>query len=150
MDKFKELIPSQNIRYLLYGLGALLLVLLIFHAGVVAGSHRRHSERGEWGFRPPFPGFFDVRLPRGFILDGHGTVGVVQSVGSSSIILQTRDDSTKTVFLSSKTIIRAGFGDASSTALSPGLHIVVLGTPNNDGALFADLIRVMSKNTPSR
>lgn len=140
MEQFKKLVPSEKVRRVLYGLGVLLVALLIFHAGVVTGSHRHSPGRGGPGFGFRVPGF-NVQLPRGFIPNGHGSVGTIQSVSTSSITLQTRDGTTQTVLLTGKTSIRTASGAASSTALSVGQQVIILGTPNDDGTISADLIR---------
>lgn len=149
MEEFKKWVPSEKARRILYGLGILIVASLIFHAGVVTGSYRHSPGRNGpgWGFRGPG---FNVQLPRGFIPNGHGAVGTIQSVASSSVALQTRDGSTQTVLLTGKTIIRNRSDNASSTALTAGQQVVVLGTPNDDGTISADLIRVMPGNFPIR
>ena len=142
MSELKDFISSGWGRRVLSGLGVLLIALLIFHAGVSIGSRRHFQGRGGpgFGFRAA-PGFFEVRMPRGFIQNGHGTVGTVESVSTSSIMVDTRDGSSQTVLLTDATVIRSGGGDASSTAVSVGQQVIVLGTPNDDGSISANLIR---------
>jgi|SRR3989344_7553929 len=140
MEQFKKLVPSEKVRQVLYGLGILFVAMLIFHAGVVTGSHRHFPGKAGPGFGLRGPGF-NVQLPRGFIPNGHGSVGTIQNVSTSSITLQTRDGATQTVLLTDKTSIRTQSGAASSTALSVGQQVIILGTPNDDGTISADLIR---------
>ena len=129
MKNLKEYIVSVKSRRPIYGIGALLIALLIFHTGVAIGSHRHHRERRGW---------------HGFITEGHGAVGIIQEVASSSLRMQMRDDSPQTVWLTSTTIIRGD--DASSTTLVAGQQIVVLGTPRGDGTLSADLIHIRERS----
>ena len=140
MEEFKKWVLSEKVRWILYGFGVFFVALLIFHAGVVTGSHRHFSDRPGPGFGFRGPGF-NVQMPRGFIYNGHGAVGTIQSVSTSSITLQTRDGTTQTVLLTGKTSIRTASGAASSTALSVGQQVIILGTPNDDGTISADLIR---------
>jgi len=144
MEEYKKWVPSEKVRWVLYGLGILFVALLIFHAGVVTGSHRHFPGRAGPGFGFRGPGF-NVQLPRGFISNGHGSVGTIQSISTSSLSLETRDGATQTVLLSDKTSIRTESGATSSTALLVGPKVIILGTPNDDGTISADLIRT----TPS-
>ncbi len=149
MNALKDLLLKKNIRKILVGIGVLFLAVLIFHAGISVGSHRHVSPRNDasWGFRAP--GGFNIRMPRGFISNGHGAVGTIQSVASSSVSLKTRDGRTQTVLLTGATTIKNSAGYASSSPLSVGQQIVVLGTPDSDGNIAADLIRVMPRDFPS-
>lgn len=151
MSDFKNFMSSERGRKTLYALGALFLAILIFHAGVAVGSHRHVRGKSEmehgWGFRGPG---FDVKFPRGFIAGSHGAVGIIVSVGSSSITLRTRDGETQTVLLTNTTVTRSESGDASSTTLSVGQHIIILGSPSDAGALTADLIRILPDTFPKR
>lgn len=142
MSNFKEFMSSKNGQRILYGIGAVILAMLIFHAGVAIGSHRNFRGNGErnWGFRAPG---FDVRFPRGFIQNGHGAVGIIQNVATSSITVQTRDGGTQTILITEKATIRSQSRNASSTVLTAGQQVVILGTPNDDGSMSANLIRVI-------
>lgn len=133
MTKFWSTDRSTQIAYIV---GALAIALLIFHAGFAIGSHR-HPPHGERRF-----GFHGAELPHGYVAGGHGAVGVVESVASSSVSLQLRDGSIETLRLTDKTTIRSSNGATSTTALTPGQHIVALGTPGADGVISADLIRI--------
>jgi hypothetical protein len=149
MNNIKEFIYSQNGRRVLYIIGAFLLSALIFHAGLVIGSHRnfRGNAGRNWGFKAP--GFY-VQFPRGFIQNGHGTVGTIQSVATSSVIIQKRDEAVQMIMITDKTTIRYQSKNASSTALAIGQQIVALGTPNDDGSMIASLIRVVPDDSFSR
>lgn len=129
---------------------ALLLATLIFHAGVVVGSHR-----GQWGrhdadrgFRSPFlPGGFE--MPHGFIQNGHGAVGTISALSLPTFTMQTREGTDQTILVGTSTIIRA-MGTSSASSLSVGNKIVVLGEPDAQGRIDAKLIRVLpaSQLTP--
>ena len=148
MNVLKDWFSQKDVRKILIGAGIVLLALLIFHAGISVGSHRRVSPRNDagWGFRAP--GGFNIRMPRGYISDGHGAVGAIESVASSSVSLKTRDGRMQTVLLTGATTVRNSAGYASSSPLSVGQQIVVLGTPDSDGNIVADLIRVMPGDFP--
>ena len=149
MEKLKQLVPSPRVRVILWCAGAVILASLIFHAGVAVGSHRHlRSGAGEWGFRGPG---FVLGLPHEFMHPGHGTVGIIEKISTSSLMIATRDGDSDTVLLSGATIVRRDAGDASSTVLQIGEHVIVLGAPthilDSDDAINATFIRVIREAT---
>ncbi len=104
---------TKNTKWFFWGLAALLVAFLIFHAGFVVGrdSMRPHG-------RPMFVGFVDR---------GHGAIGVVSGVSGNTITLTEPDGDTETVTFASTTPIR--FNDGTST-LKIGQHIIIVGAPD--------------------
>lgn len=127
---------------------AVLFALLLFLAGLAVGSHRRfaRAEDKRWGFHGPG---FNVRLPHGFIEDGRGVVGTIQSAATSSLTVLARDGSVQTVLIRAETTVRDRSGAASSTALVSGETVTVLGVRNADGTISADLIRIGGRPQPA-
>lgn len=123
--------------------GALILALLIFHAGAVVGSH--HSQFGRYGvdrrFRPAFTpsGFV---MPHAFIESNHGAVGMITAVTPPTITMRTRGGVERDVLVSSSTRIRTA-DDQITMPLSEGDQIVVLGAPDVEGRINAQIIRVL-------
>src|SRR5438552_3136508 len=95
-QKLNALVRMKKRRVLYIVLG-IVAALLIFHAGLAAGSHRHSRDRDGFNRRPR-AGFFS-RLPHGFIEEGHGVVGVVQSVATSSLTIATRSGALQTVYI---------------------------------------------------
>jgi hypothetical protein len=139
---FKIATTSRPIRWALFGAGIFVIMLLVFHAGFVAGS------RSHFPFPPGGAMKFQIKalggemdMPRGFIPAGHGLVGMIESSGTSSVIVRTRDGLVQKVVISKGTDIR---GDATSTdGLTPGVPVVILGEPDEEGTIWAKLIRAM-------
>jgi hypothetical protein len=147
---FKEKLSSPRVQLALYIVGAVCIAVLIFHAGFIAGSHNRFpSPQGQvpgWNFKAP--GFGDIHFPQSFMMQGHGLVGTIQDISTSSITIQTREGDTRTIALTKKTQFRNLDGSASSTALSAGSSIMVLGVPDENGQISADVIRIVPSDFP--
>lgn len=151
MKEFENSISSKKVRLIAGSIGALILAFLIFHAGVVFGSHHDsfgspsgRSAMGR-GFRPPFlPGGFE--LPHGFIPNTHGAVGSITSVTLPTLLMETREGTSKTILISTTTMVRNMRG-ADTTAFSVGNKIIVLGEPDSQGRIDAKLIRILSTAT---
>jgi hypothetical protein len=148
MKEFKNIVSSKKARLAVGIIGAVVLALLIFHAGVVFGSHRNSfgSPSGRSGmsrgFRPPFlPSGFE--LPHGFIPNRHGAVGAITAITLPTLTMETREGMSKTIMVSTSTMIR-NMGGVDTKTLSVGDKIIVLGGPDNQGRIDAKLIRILS------
>jgi len=148
MTEIKKIITSRKGRITLGVIGALILAMLIFHAGVVVGTHRGEF-RGPGmsrGFRPPFlPSGFE--LPHGFIQNDHGAVGAITAVTLPTFTMETREGTSQTIVVSTTTMIQ-GIEGGSTRALSVGNKIVVLGELDSQGRISAKLIRIVSPAIP--
>jgi hypothetical protein len=143
MKNLHEVISSKKARWTVGVIGVLLAALLIFHVGVVVGSHSGQfgCSSMDRGFRSSFlPGGFE--LPYGFISDGHGAVGVVTAVTLPTFTVQTREGTNQTIVVSTSTIIQSMNG-SDTKALSVGSQIVVLGEPDGQGRINAKMIRIL-------
>lgn len=144
MATFEDYLFTKNTKWLLWGLGGLVVVVLIFHVGVVIGA--RHNFRPTHGmmgreFRAPFGGFM---MPEGFMPQMHGAVGTVASVTLPTFIVTEQDGEQETVFLATTTLVRNDIQGATSTALMPGAHVIVLGWPDeNVERIDARFIRIV-------
>jgi hypothetical protein len=147
MKNFEDFISSKKVHWTAGVIGVLILALLIFHTGVVVGSHRDLFSGSpvrpgtDHGFRSPFlPGGFE--LPHGFIPNSHGAVGAIMAITLPSVTMQTREGTSQTILISTSTIIRSMSG-ADTKTLSVGNQIIVLGKPDNQGRIDAKLIRIL-------
>jgi hypothetical protein len=152
MASLEDYMFTKNTKWILWGLAALVLGALIFHAGVVAGLHDRSApgrnfDKGWFDAQIPFGGG-TLPLPQGFIPGGHGALGTISSIALPAITVTTRDGVMLTVNVDSDTQIvgAAPEGTSSPSSLAVGDTIVVLGDPddiNSSGAVDARLIRIL-------
>ncbi len=148
MKEFENIISSKKVRLTACVIGVIVLALLIFHAGVVFGSHRNSfggpSGRPSMdrGFRPPFfPNGFE--LPRSFIPNSHGAVGSITAITLPTLTMETREGTSKTIFVGTSTMIQST-KDTDAKTLSVGNKIIVLGESDSQGRIDAKLIRILS------
>jgi len=148
---FKEYTQSQSFKGVLVGISLTLVALVIFQAGVSVGVHkasfanrlgdnfeRNFGPTGRDAFMPPdFPG------ERRGLPGGHGAVGEIVSTALPEIIVSGMDNVEKTILVTDKTIVREFRDELTPESLSVGTHIVVLGSPNDDGQIEATLIRIL-------
>jgi len=154
----QNIFNSKWFGWVLAGIGAVILLLLVFRLGMYVGE-RRENFNGKWGenygrfFGEPKPGFFPG-MPGGGPMEGgmnaFGNGGTVLKVNSNTLAIKGNDGNEKVIALDSSTIIREMNQDIALKDLKPGDMIVVLGEPNNSGQIQAKFIRVFPpQNQPS-
>ena len=122
--------------------GGVLAVALIFHAGASWGERRaieRLHQRA--GAPPPEFGF----LPHSFMPEGHGAIGTITIISTSTpttFTLHTREDDDVLVYISTSTVITGG-GARSAADLLTQQTVVVLGSPADENELDAHVVRVL-------
>lgn len=124
----------------------LVAALLIFQLGMYVGFRKANFSFGYGDnyhrtFGGPVGGFM-----RGFegtdFVNGHGTSGTVASVSDDGIVIKGSDGMEKMVAISKKTSIIMGHTPLSATDLHIDDMVTVIGRPQNDGTVNAEIIRV--------
>jgi len=144
-----KIFSSLTFRRVLIGIGVLVVLLLVFQAGMFVGFHKASFSYG-WGenyhrnFAGPQGGFVDDFMGRDFI-DAHGVFGAVIKVDAdtSSIVINGRDNVERIILLNDDTSIKRFRDNIKIKDLEVGSPIVVIGDPNDAGQIEAKLIRVM-------
>ncbi len=147
----REKVRFGWLRWALLALGALLIFFLIFDAGVAVGMRYSMGMRGpgghvgmpaqQFGF-----GGFGIAVPHGYIPEGHGAVGTIQTIDATTITLQTREGGTQVVAINANTHIQSATTTGTLKDLRPGQTIVVLGDPHeatSSQQLTAAFIRIL-------
>ena len=133
---------------ILIALAATVILLFTFQMGVFVG-YRKASFSFRWGdnyhqnFAGPPHGFFNDFEGKGFT-DAHGVFGTVLRVEGSAIIIKDKDETEKTVVVSTSTSIRRERDNIQLPSVSAGERIVIIGAPNDQGQIDARFIRVFS------
>lgn len=171
MKDIKTFVASKTFKTILWGIGGLIIILGTFAAGINVGLHKaRYSYqwganyernfmgggpgRGDFGPRGMMGlGGFDggpMGMMRNFegrdFRNGHGTAGTITSIFNNTLVIKDRDNKENTINVSDKTIIKSGNNGLKITDLKTDEHIVVMGTPGDNGVVNADLIRVFDNN----
>lgn len=150
MKNLETIISNRKVRITLSIVGVIILALLVFHAGVVVGSHRGlpsrdNANRGAMnrGFRSSFlPNGFE--LPHGSMQNGHGAVGTITTVALPELTIDTREGVSTSILVSTSTLIR-NMSAQNDTRFSVGDKIIVLGEADSQGRITAKIINVFPK-----
>lgn len=151
---FNKLFQSKSFKVGLIVLGAFIVLLLVFKAGVFVGYKKaqfsyRWGENYHRNFAGPRGGFFgDFGRDfgdRGDFINAHGTFGSVIKVDGNTIIVKDKDNVEKTVLISDNTVINKSRETIKVSDLKVDDSIVIIGSPNEQGQIEAKLIRVFDK-----
>ena len=134
-----SIMKSRTLKITAIALASLAFALLVFQAGIIVG-YKKASFSRQLGnnFYRAFDGGFPGSLP-----GGHGSVGFVASLASSSIVVIGPDGIEKVVAVGTTTDIRKFRDPIQVTDLMIGDFVAALGTPGADGIISARAIRVL-------
>lgn len=156
---------SKKFKIVIGIVGSVIVALVIFACGVAVGLHKARfsyqwgqnyernfmgsgrdfshntMSRGERGLEGGIMGFFRDIDEKNF-RNAHGVAGTIISIADNNLIIKDRDNKENTVAISDKTIIKHNMDDLKITDLKAGDQLVVMGNPNDQGVVSADLIRV--------
>ncbi len=149
--KILELFDSKVSIKILYGIGAIIVLILSFSLGVSVGFHKASFGQA-WGdnyeknfgiigndgmmLNRPFPG--KDNFP-----NAHGAVGKIIKIELPTLIVQDKDNTEKVVLLKSDTKIEKMRTEIKTSDLLVDDFIVVIGSPNDKGQIEAKFIRAM-------
>jgi hypothetical protein len=146
MDRIMQ---STIFKWLLAGFGALILLILVFAAGLAVGFHKAHfTERWNENYYSNFAGPGSRRaLPPDLggrdMMSGHGTVGTIISISGQTIVIKSQDGMEKSVVIGANTQISKFRNTVGAGDLRVNDNVVVIGQPNESGQIEARLIRIM-------
>ena len=148
-EKLKKVFESKVLVGILYGIGIVIIVLVIFSAGVSVGFHKASFGRN-WGdnYSKNF-GNGDRGWPLGgpemmnSFPNAHGVNGKIIKIELPTVIVADRDNLEKVVLIKDDTKIQRMRENITTDDLKIDDFIVVIGSPNNQGQIEAKLIRIM-------
>jgi len=150
MEKIKKVFESKTFRVVLYTIGVLAIVSLIFHAGMMSGF-RRASFMHDWGnnyemnfgsprMGPRMMGGNDGRF---YSPNSHGSIGKIIKIELPNIVvLDEKENTEKIIIISEKTEIRKIRDIVSADSLKIDDKVIIMGAPNQSGQIEARLIRL--------
>ena len=149
MSNFLE---SKIVRTILWILGGLIVLVVVFGLGIAVGYDRAGFASGFdqnyfrifYGAAPGGPvGLMAPPMPVAI----HGVVGTVIDLGISTISVENQQGNEQSVTISSSTAIRNGNDNIMIGDVAVGDQIAVIGEPNSEGQIDAHFIRIL--RTPS-
>ncbi|MBU6141543.1 hypothetical protein KGO95_00300 [Patescibacteria group bacterium] len=138
---------SRALRITVYGLGGLIVALLIFQAGMFVG-YRKAEFSSEWGenYFKAFGEETTEAIPgvsAQSFTNSYGAIGTVIKIDLPSIVIAGQDGVEKALLTDDDTAVRKYRNDLTTGDLRLNDFVVVVGDPNSQGQIMARLIRVI-------
>ena len=150
---FDTIFKTKKFKFILGAVGGLIVIMFAFSVGIFIGYHKARfsyswGENYERNFGGPHRGPFGSfePFPDTDLMNAHGTSGSVVSVGSSTLIVSGENNMEKKILVNSSTIIRSRREKISLSEIKPNDFIVIIGDPNQQGQINAQLIRLFPAN----
>lgn len=146
-NKLNKFVDSKNFKKVIYVLGALFILSLVFQAGMIAGF-RKAAFRHDWGNNYE-RNFGPMRKAPPFLDDikgapnAHGAIGKIIKIEFPNIVVLDKDQTEKVIIINDSTSILERRDRITKDNLAIDKYIVVIGTPNQDGQIEAKLIRII-------
>jgi hypothetical protein len=144
---FRTLFQSKTFQGVLYGIGIIIVLLLVFQIGVFVGFKKAEFTYA-WGsnyyrnFAGPPPEFMQEFEGRD-MMNGHGTLGSILKIEDPNIVIKGQDGVEKVIVTTKDTVIRNLLDVIKLTDLKENDPVVVIGSPNDAGQIEAKFVRVM-------
>lgn len=153
-----KIFQSKIFRWVIIIVGALVVLLFIFKAGLIVGVKKadfscRWSENYHRNFGGPPGGFFGGMGDRDF-MEANGVFGQIiridasTSTPTSTLAVRGRSDTERLILLDANSVVKNLKETIQPSDLKVGDSIVVIGEPNAAGQIEAKLIRIMPPVSP--
>ena len=144
-EKLEKIFKSKVLVRILYGVGIVVVLGLIFSAGVSVGFHRASFGKAwgdnyerNFGMRPNHPDFMGNNFP-----NAHGAIGKIIKIELPTIIVQDKDNTEKVILIKDDTQVEKIKDKIQTSNLKIDDFVVVIGSPNDKGQIEAKFIRLM-------
>ena len=156
-EDIKKVLESKIAIKVLYGIGVVIIAMLIFKAGIIIGFQKASFGKA-WGEHynenfgmghhierniGPVGGMMDKVGMMDYFPNAHGATGRIIKIESPNIIVQDKTNTEKVIAVNTGTTIEIGREEMKIADLKIDDFIVVVGTPNEQGQIEAKLIRVI-------
>lgn len=141
----KDFLHSKTARFILWGLGGLVVLLIVFGAGMMVG-YRSGLFASRFGANY-YHNFLGVGMGPGPMIQPYGATGVVISVGSSTLATKDPNGDEESIVVDSGTVIREMNATIPLGDVQDGSHVAVIGDPNGMGQIHARFIRIFGASS---
>ncbi len=151
-NPMKNYFRSNAVSKIILALSILLVILLIFQAGVLMGYRQGffasnwNGAHGQYMTSPD--SIFAPFIHDSDDVNPHGAIGNIVSIHFPSLLIKGPNSAEQVVNISSTTSIRFMHGNASTSDLVPGNSVIIVGEPQSNGSISAAFIRIMPMPNP--
>ena len=147
-NDIKKFVESNRFKKVIYIVGVIFILALVFQAGMVVGFKKASFGR-DWGenyernFGPRRGGFDFMKDNLREIPNAHGAIGKIIKVEFPNIVVLDKDQTEKAIIIKDDTSILERKDMLTKESLVVDKFIVVIGNPNDQGQIEAKVIRII-------
>lgn len=153
MHKKMPQMPHDGLKWILIGIAGLVIIVLVFAVGIFIGGAKarfsyRWAENYQQNFAGPRQGFLgdwrgmpSMPMPGDFI-ESRGAFGEIIKINDADFVMKGRDNVEKVILIDQDTVIEQAGNTLKKEDLKVGDSVVVIGSPNEQGQILAEFIRV--------
>lgn len=145
-EKILKIFESKILVGILYGVGIVIGIVLIFSAGVSVGFRKASFGRAwgdnyerNFGMMPPGR----MGLERDSFPNAHGAIGKIIKIELPTLIVQDKENTEKVILIGDDTRIQKMRESLKINELKINDFVVIIGSPNDKGQIEAKFIRLM-------
>ena len=152
MEDIKKILESKTAVNILYGIGIIIVAMIIFYAGITVGFHKasygqawadHYNENFGMGHSPM--GTMPMRLDSGgdYFPNAHGATGKIIKIELPNVMVQDKENTEKVITINPDTTIQKDRVNITAADLHVDDFVVTIGAPNDTGVIEAKFIRVI-------
>jgi hypothetical protein len=149
-EKMLRFFESKILVGVLYGIGIVLILVLVFSAGVSVGFRKASFGRAwgdnyerNFGMMPPRFGLGQNNFP-----NANGAIGKIINITLPTIIVADKDNTEKVILIKDDSKIQKMRAEIKASDLVINDFVTIIGSPNDSGQIEAKFIRVMPLGMP--
>jgi hypothetical protein len=152
----KNILESKLFRAIILSIAGFIILAFVFGLGVFVGTKKadfsfRWADQYHRNFGGPQGGFFGDMMGQDFTA-ANGVFGQIIKIDGQTLTIKSKDNVEKSILISDKTTIIYQRKNMKLSELKVNDSVVVIGDPNDQGQIQAELIRVMPappQNSPA-
>ena len=144
-----NIIESKLFKIIILSIAGIIILVFVFGLGVFVGTKKadfsfKWADEYHRNFAGPQGGFFgDFMKTNKEFTNANGVFGQIIKIDNGNLTVNGKDNVEKIILVSSKTSIIFQRRNIKISDLKIGDNVVIIGSPNNNGQIQAQLIRVM-------
>jgi len=145
--KIEEILESRLLKVIILAFAGLIILVFVFGLGVFVGARKadfsfKWAQAYHTNFDGPQEGFLGNIMSRDFTA-ANGVFGKIVKISGQTITINGKDNIEKNILVDSETIINFQKKNKKIADLKVGDSVIVVGEPEANGQIKAELIRLM-------
>jgi len=144
----QDIFESKSFKVIVLTIAGLIILVFVFNLGIFVGMKKaefafKWADQYHQNFGGPRGGFFGDFNANDEFTNSNGVFGQIIKIDNGNLTVKDKDNTEKIILVDSKTSIIRYKNNLKISDLKAGDNIVVIGNPNSNGQIQAELIRVM-------